>query len=250
MSNSPFDMAKIVGQTLTDNPTAAVILAAGNSTRMGGGINKQFEKIDGIPVLAHTLLAYQKCPLIRDILVVARPEDFEEIYRIHKQFKITKLRHLVVGGKDRQESARLGFSKIAPDIRFVAIADGARCLTTPVQIAKICFCAYRTNAASAAHKVSDSVKRTDASGNIVSGIDRENLWMVQTPQIFHTALYAAALVRAQEDDLTVTDDNSLVEHLGYKIRLLECGIGNLKITTKEDLSIAEAILKQRKGARK
>ena len=227
------------------NYTAAIILAAGNSTRMGGKINKQLEPLCGIPVLAHTLMAYQKCALIREIVVVTRPQDFQAVYDIRNRYGIKKMTHIVAGGATRQESAERGMSKISDQARYVAIADGARCLTTPLQIANVCLRAYRFQAASAAHLISDTVKRTTASGMTRETVDRNNLWQAQTPQVFHTTLYIAALARAQKDKFQVTDDNSLIEHLGYQVRMVECGRENIKITTADDLALAEAILQYR-----
>ena len=227
------------------HPTGAVLLAAGNSTRMGGSINKQLYPLNGMPVLAHTLLAYQRCPLIREIVVVTRPQDFEAVFEIAKTYGIKKLKKITAGGKTRQESSKRGVDKLSADVEYVAIADGARCLTTPEQIAKVCLKAYRYKAASAAHAATDSFKRATPSGIITQPVDRTHLWAVQTPQIFHTALYHAAYEAAARDGAEVTDDNGLVERLGYRIRLVECGFENMKITTPEDLKFAEAILQYR-----
>ncbi|MBQ9131029.1 MAG: 2-C-methyl-D-erythritol 4-phosphate cytidylyltransferase [Clostridia bacterium] len=244
-----FDIAEILQKTIIGNHTAAVILAAGSSTRMGKGLNKQLQAVNGIPVLAHTLMAYQRCALIREIIVVARPQDFEAIYQISKTYHIKKLRHIVSGGATRQISAERGVAKVNEQTKYVAIADGARCLTTPEQIAKVCLRAYRHKAASAGHLISDTVKRATSLGAIKETVDRTGLWQVQTPQIFHTSLYAAALQRAKSEGYEVTDDNSLIEKLGYRIQLVECGRENLKITTKDDLALAEAILRYREATK-
>ena len=244
MSKILKSIASTLAQTATSY-TGAVILAAGNSTRMGGKINKQLYELCGKPVLAHTLLAYQKCPLIKEIVVVTRPQDFQAVLDIAKTYGISKLKKITSGGDTRQASAKRGVDKLSEEIKYVAIADGARCLTTPLQIASVCMKAYRHKAASAAHAVADTMKRATPSGFVKETVDREHLWAVQTPQIFHTALYNAALFNAQRTGFTATDDNALIEHLGYRIRLVECGAENLKITTKEDLALAEAILSQR-----
>ena len=223
-----FDFPNLLQKAVSGKNTAAIILAAGESTRMGGGVNKQFRLVNGIPVLAHTLLAYQRCILIREIIVVAQPKDFDAIYKLSKTYQIKKLRHIVAGGATRQESAARGFAKLGEDIRYVAIADGARCLITPQQITKVCLRAYRHQAASAGHMISDTVKRTNATGGIRETVDRAGLWQAQTPQIFHTSLYNAALHHAAAESFEVTDDNSLVEKLGYRIQMVECGIENLK----------------------
>ncbi len=242
-------LAQKIREKMPECYTAAVILAAGSSSRMGGKINKQLKEINGIPVLAHTLLAYQKCPLIREILVVARPEDFEEIYTLGLQFGISKLKNLVVGGSTRQESAKRGVEHLGAHVKYVAVADGARCLVTPKQIAKVAMEAYRHKAAAAGHKVNDTLKRASVIGTVRETVDRTDLWQIQTPQIFHTSLYHAALAKAESDGFEVTDDAGLIEHLGYHVRLVECGAANLKITTPEDLPLAEAILSYREGGK-
>ncbi len=235
---------EMIFQATRKNRTAAIILAAGNSTRMEG-VNKQLEPLCGIPVLAHTLLAYQHCKLISQIVVVTRPQDFNNVKAIYKAYGISKLTHITSGGKTRQESAKRGLSKLDDSIRYIAVADGARCLITSEQIAKVCLHAYRYHAASAAHRINDTVKRTNATGMTRETVDRTNLWQVQTPQIFHTSLYQAAMLRTETEHLEVTDDNSMIEHLGYQVRLVECGASNLKITTQDDLPLAEAILSYR-----
>ncbi len=240
-----FDIAEALREKLPETDTAAVILAAGNATRMGK-INKQLYRINGIPVLAYTLLAYERCPLIREIVVVSRPSDFEEIFAIRKKYGIRKMTHLVSGGATRQESARRGVEKLGAEVKYVAIADGARCLTTPAQITKVCLMAYRHKAACAAHLITDTVKRASVLGIVRETVDRAGLWQVQTPQVFHTSLYQAALIKAENDGFEGTDDASLIEHLGYKVRLVECGRANIKLTTPADLPLAKAILNARR----
>lgn len=230
--------------------TAAVILAAGNSTRMGKNKNKQLMTVNGIPVLAHTLMAYQKCDHINHIVVVARETDFDSILAMRKKYKITKLVKLVCGGKTRQESAQIGVANVAPDTKYVAIADGARCLITSESISKVCMRAYQYQAASAGHQISSSVKRATAMGVITESVDRKGLWEAQTPQVFHTSLYNAALFKAIRDKYEVTDDNELITHLGYRVKLVECGLENIKITTPDDIAFADAILSARERKHK
>ena len=237
-------IVETVHKYLPDSSTAAVILAAGDSKRMGA-INKLFYRLGGIPVLAHTLIAYQKAPLIREIVVVAKPEDFGRIQELKQKYGISKLTNIVAGGETRQESAKNGVEKLGDEVKYVAIADGARCLTTPTQITKVCLSAYRQMAACAAHKVTDTVKRATIMHNTTETIDRKDLWEMQTPQIFNTSLYKAAIIRAEEKNLKATDDATLIEGLGYRVHLIECGIGNIKITTVEDIPFAEAILSYR-----
>jgi 2-C-methyl-D-erythritol 4-phosphate cytidylyltransferase len=242
-------IVETVNTYLPGSKTAAIILAAGESKRMGN-INKLFFNIDGVPVLAHTLISYQKCPLISEIVVVAKPTDFSKIKELKYKYGIKKLSHIVPGGETRQESACNGMEKLGDDVKFVAFADGARCLTTPTQITKVCLSAYRQQASCAAHKVTDTVKRATVLHNTTETVDRKDLWEMQTPQVFHASLYKAAMLKAKDNNLQVTDDASLVESLGYRVHLIECGIGNIKITTIEDLPFAEAVINYRKRLKK
>lgn len=246
MKENTLEVAGKVVRLAKRNYTAAVILAAGSSTRMGPNVNKQFLPLGCDPVLAHTLKAYQQCLLIREIVVVAHRKDFAAIRKICKTYEISKLTQLIEGGKTRQESAMHGVAAVSPEAEFVAIADGARCLTTPMQIANVCVHAYRHQAASAAHKVCDTIKRTNSMGMTRETVDRTNLWQAQTPQVFHKALYTAALHRAIKDKFVATDDNALIEHLGFQVCMVECGAQNIKITTPDDLPLAAAILSFRK----
>jgi 2-C-methyl-D-erythritol 4-phosphate cytidylyltransferase len=229
------------------NHTTAIIVAAGNSTRMGKGLSKQLMLLRGKPVLAHTLLAYQRAQTIHDIVVAAKPEDFPAVRVIAEQYGITKLRVLTEGGASRQETVLCGLRKVSKKTKYVAIADGARCLTTPEQIEAVCHAAYRLGAASAATPATDTVKIADNKGFIQSTPDRSTLWMAQTPQVFDYQLYHAAAYYALDRQFTATDDNSLIEFVDRKVKLVDCGHENIKITTAVDLLIADAILRSRES---
>lgn len=237
------DMVLAMGGKNPSPRTAAIIVAAGNSTRMGGKISKQFLELRGKPVLAHTLLAFQKARHVDEIVVVARPEDIEEVWKLAYENGIKKLTAVTKGGDSRAASVRRGFSKIHPETRFVAIHDGARCLITPSDIAKVCRAAYRYRAASAATAVTDTVKTVTRYGFIASTIDRKRVYLVQTPQVFHADLYRAAL--AYNTDDSITDDNQLMENIDHAVKLVDFGKDNIKITTPDDLPRAEFILSQR-----
>ena len=225
--------------------TAAVIVAAGKSTRMGGKGQKNLLTLAGKPVLAHTLLAFENAPNINQIVVVTRAEDIEQVWQIAHTYQITKLTAVTRGGTTRALSVQRGFALIEPKTKYVAIHDGARCLITPADIAKISRAAYRHRAATAATPVTDTVKNINHRGYINGTTDRNKLMLVQTPQIFHADLYRAAL--ANVDDDTLTDDNQLLERIGYPIKPVNVGKHNLKITHPEDLALAEFILKEREA---
>jgi len=238
------DLVLIAGGKSPSPRTSAIIVAAGSSTRMGGKISKQFLLLDGKPVLAHTLLAFEKANKISEIVVVARHEDLEAVWELRDRYHITKLTAVTHGGATRALSVQRGLAKIHPKARYVAIHDGARCLITPEQIDKLCRAAYRYRAATAATRVTDTVKLASKRGFIASTLDRDSVVLVQTPQIFHTDLYRAALVHAKNAE-SLTDDNALIEQLPYPVKLVEISGENLKITRPEDLERAKFILRSR-----
>lgn len=225
--------------------TTAIIAAAGLSSRMGESVSKQMLAVGGIPVLARTLLAYEEALTVQEIILVARREEFDAFRALAEQYHITKLRRITEGGATRQESVRRGLAVVSPKTKFVAIADGARCLIRPEQINRVNLMAYRTKAASAATPATDTVKIVDEHRRTVSSPDRATAWQAQTPQTFSHALYFAAAYYAKENEIEATDDNSLVEATGYPVTLVDCGKENLKITTPIDVDIANAILARR-----
>ena len=226
--------------------TTAIIAAAGSSTRMGDGVSKQQLEIDGIPVLARTLLAYEQALTVQEIILTARREEFEPFRALAEAYKITKLKRITEGGATRQESVRHGLDVVSKKTKFVAIADGARCLITPEQIDRVNLTAYRTDAASAAVPATDTVKIVDTHNRTVASPDRKTVWLAQTPQTFALPLYRAAAYYAKEKGVEATDDNSLVEAIGRQVTLVDCGKENIKITTPTDLYLAHAILTSRK----
>ena len=226
--------------------TSAVIVASGNSTRMGEGVSKQMIMLDNIPVVARTIMAFDECECIDEIVVVAKQEEFYLYKEFQKLYGFKKFVRLVSGGATRQESVRNGFSAINKNSKFVAIHDGARCLITPSQIEEVCATAYKVGGATAATRAIDSIKVSNGKNKLItSSANRNHVWLAQTPQVFRVETYDLALKKADAEKLEVTDDNSLVENLGADIKLVECGRNNIKITTKEDLPIALAILKSR-----
>ena len=225
--------------------TTALIAAAGSSTRMGGTTSKQLLEIDGIPVLARTLLAYQAAATVQEIVLIARREEFEGFRALAEQYGITKLKRITEGGQTRQASVRCGLAVVSKQTRYVAIADGARCLITPEQIDRVNLTAYRTDAASAGVPATDTVKLVDNRGRTKDSPNRASVWLAQTPQTFSFALYRAAAYHAKEKGLEATDDNSLVEAIGRPVTMVDCGRENLKITTPEDIYLARAILTRR-----
>lgn len=225
--------------------TSAVIVAAGSSTRMGGG-SKQLAELCGIPVIVHTLRAFESTPCIHEIVVVARKSEIDLYRELIEAYSLTKITAIIAGGKTRQESVRLGLDAVDPKSAYIAISDGARCLLTEEMITRVCRNAYLHGAATAATRATDTVKLERRQAFIESTTDRRRTWQAQTPQVFKTNLYRAAAYTALESKFEGTDDNSLVEEIDYPVKLVDCGRENIKITTPVDLYIAEAILRYRK----
>lgn len=240
----------IAGKKDRIQPTSAIIVASGNSTRMGDGVSKQMILLDNIPVVARTIMAFDNCEHINEIVVVAKKEEFHLYKKFNEKYQFKTPIKLVSGGATRQESVKNGFSVVSKNAKFVAIHDGARCLITPEQIESVCTAAYKVGGATAATRAIDSVKISNGKNLYInSSANRNHVWLAQTPQVFKRDVYELALIQAEADGLEVTDDNSLVENLGAKIKLIECGRNNLKITTKEDIPLALAILKSREEAK-
>lgn len=237
------DVIRAVGGKEKYRSTAAIIAAAGNSSRMKGE-NKQFTILNGMPVLARTVDAFEKSECIKEIVIVTRHEDIEVVIELCEKYKFNKVVAVIPGGETRQESVFKGVLEISDKTDFVAIHDGARCLITPEMVEKVCREAYIYKAATAATLSVDTVKRTEkGKGFITETMDRNNVWLAQTPQVFDANLYRAASFTAKQKGFSGTDDCSLAENVGFNsIRLVECGRENIKITTPEDLIFAKAIL--------
>ena len=223
---------------------AAVILAAGVGSRMGLDTTKQQLLIGDMTVLRRTLLAFEACPDINSIVVVTRDEEIEFVKK--EALGITKLYKITIGGKTRAESAYNGFRAIPNGAEYVAIHDAARCLITPEAISRVARDAEKYGAASAAARVTDTVKIVDADGFVSSTPDRNRVLLASTPQIFSTLLYNKATDGVDLSDGSITDDNMLLERVGVRVFCTDVGRGNIKITERADIEYAEFLLK---GAR-
>lgn len=224
----------------------ALVAAAGASSRMEG-VNKVLEPLEGVPVLARTLVSFQLAEEIDEIVVAAREEDLVEISRMCRTYDITKCTKVVRGGESRVHSVLLAALEASPDSVLLAVQDGARPLVTPELIGRVVSAAARCGAAAPAVAVKDTVKTVREDGAVERTLERETLRAVQTPQVFEASLLKAALQSALESGVPVTDDCSAVERLGKVAFLVEGEEENLKITTPMDLILAEAILRAREA---
>lgn len=221
--------------------TAAIIVAGGSSQRMKG-INKLLYPILDIPVIARTLMAYENCASIGGIYIACRESDIADIQRICDQYGIVKLKAIVKGGDTRAQSVKNAFDAVDSCFEYVAIADGARPLTTPDIIDRVLEEAMRCGAALCAIPVTDTIKMADDKGYIDSTPDRSRLWAAQTPQIFAKSIYANALELGGD----YTDDCALVEAAGTRVKIVEGAATNIKITVPTDIIIAESLIKEGK----
>ena len=216
----------------------AIILAGGSSTRMGGERNKVLLPIGGVPAIVRSALAYQG--LVEGLVVVARAEDAQDIREALGAAGLAAV--MAPGGDTRQASVWSGLCALPADCDRVLIHDGARCLVDEGTIRRAMASVEACGTGVAAIAAVDTIKQADADGYVTGTPDRASLRAMQTPQAFDVALIRRAHEAAQRDGFLGTDDASLVEHLGLPVHLTEGSRRNLKLTTPEDIAMAEALL--------
>ena len=222
--------------------TVMMVAAAGGSTRMGQP--KQQIMLGQYPVLIHTLLALQNTAAVDEILLIARNEDIHTFMMQAKEAGITKLTRAVAGGATRQQSVANGLAALPGEATLVGVHDGARPLIDPATIAAVIEAAAECGGAAVAVPVKDTLKRTDENGTITDTPDRQNLWRVQTPQVFDRVALCAAMEAAVAAGKDYTDDCQLMEAAGHKVKLVTGLDTNLKLTTPEDIALAKALMKE------
>ncbi len=218
----------------------AVIVAAGASRRMGG-IDKTFVEVLGVPLILHTLRVFQASPLVGPVVLVLPGENVQRGLELARHHGLDKVQAVCAGGARRQDSVREGLQRL-PVCQWVLVHDGARPCLDQRLIAQGLEAALETGAAIAAVPVKDTIKVVSSQGLVESTPPRNTLWAVQTPQVFRYDLLMEAHQRITQD---VTDDASMVERLGVRVKVYMGSYDNLKVTTPEDLHLAEAILRSR-----
>jgi len=222
----------------------AVIVSAGKGHRFMKGKKKQFHFLEGKPILAHTLDKFETCPLIRSILLVVGQEDMDYCLKeVIEAYRFQKVSQIVPGGKRRQESVKNGIDALQKDADIVAIHDGVRPFVTKAMIEDSIHSAVRYGAVVLAMPVKETIKMSNPDGTVLKTLDRESLWQIQTPQTFQVNIIKEAYYRATENGFMGTDDSSLVERLGVKVHILPGSYTNIKITTPDDLLLANLFLK-------
>jgi len=226
----------------------AVIPAAGQGKRLGGDVKKQFLTLCDLPVAVHTLTAFQNAPLIDEIVCIAPKEDLSYFERLISDHALTKVTKLLPGGERRQDSVWAGLCYLERKGQrddLVAVHDGVRPLVTAHLIERVIEAAKEEGGAVAALPVADSLKQVSSAKMILRSLPRENVWAMQTPQVFRLEILIEAYRNASQNGLEGTDEAMLVERIGFPIRCVEGSIENIKITTLPDLRMAETLLRAR-----
>ena len=219
---------------------SAIIPAAGLGIRMGSNVPKQFLLLDGKPILHHTLSVLDQCSIVDEIVLVVSEKEIakaqREIQNSHP--KVTKV---IAGGKERQDSVGNGLQSLDSETDIVVIHDGVRPFVSPDLIRETVEAAQDFGAAITAIPVSDTIKKVSEEGLVEHTVDRGRLWRVQTPQTFQVFLLKEAFKKAQSDNFYGTDESSLIEYLGRKVKVVPGSEFNIKITRSEDLILGETI---------
>jgi len=222
----------------------AIVAAAGSGRRMETGINKVFIPLLGRPVLLHSVQALAACPEVDNLIVVVAPGEEAEAENILTGARLTKGWKVVPGGSERQYSIANALKAVPEDSEIILIHDGARPLIDQASISGAVAAARSFGAAGVAVPVKDTIKTVDPDGFINTTPERSTLWAVQTPQVFDAALLRKAYSLAAQDGFLATDDAALVERLGVRVKIVPGSYRNLKVTTPEDLVLAEALLRK------
>ncbi|MEW6662214.1 MAG: 2-C-methyl-D-erythritol 4-phosphate cytidylyltransferase [Bacillota bacterium] len=223
-----------------------MVVAAGMGKRMGAGINKVYLPLGGRPVLAYSLDTLEGCPSVEEVVVVVAPGE-EDLYQstVGQPGKFAKVRKIVAGGARRVDSVRNGLDALSGKHELVAVHDGARPFFTSELLMATAREALVWGGAIAAVPVKDTIKVSDDRGLVVSTPRRETLWAAQTPQVFRLKVIKEAFRLMANSSEEATDDASLLEGAGFPVKLVMGDYQNLKITTPEDLALAETILERR-----
>ena len=222
-----------------------VIPAAGQGKRMGAGYNKQFLTLMGEPILAHTVRLFEQSSYVSEIVIVGAEADIPVIDELVHYHKFDKVKAICRGGVQRQDSVRAGVQVLSSAIQRVVVHDGARPLLTLEDFHRFLDETEKFKAAIMVIPVKDTIKQVNETGKVISTLTRERLRAVQTPQIFDRAIIAEAHYQAVSAGYYGTDDASLLEWMGYPVHVIEGSQENIKVTTPEDLWLAERILAQR-----
>ena len=224
--------------------STAVIVAAGKGKRMGTEISKQFLPLCGKEILAHTVEKFEKAACIRDIILVTGGDALQDVRQMVQEYGWKKIISVTEGGKERQDSVFLGLQQVPQDTEIVLIHDGVRPFVTEEILERSIAAAKETGGCVAGVPAKDTIKVCDAEGFAIATPNRSTLRQIQTPQTFRRKEILAAYEKAKADGFLGTDDAAVAEHSGVPVRVIVGSYRNIKITTKEDLLIGAAFLKE------
>lgn len=228
-----------------NNYVSVLIAAAGIGSRMAGNISKQFIKLGGKPVLAHTIEKFENNKYIDEIIVIMKEDSIEYCKnQIVKKYNFKKVSKVIRGGKERQDSIYNGIISLSQDTSIIVSHDGARPFVTNKMINQSIEKALEFGAAVVGMPVTDTIKmlKDQNNGRVDYTPKRSLLWAAQTPQTFRKEILFEAYEKALQDDALGTDDSSLVERIGLEVFMVEGSYGNIKLTTREDIKIAESLI--------
>ena len=226
---------------MSEITVSAIIACAGSFSRMNG-VNKQLLELGGIPVAVRSMLAFEQLDEVTEIIVSAREKEIDEYKKLAEKHGVTKLKAVVKGGETRQQSIFSAYKEVSKETRYVAVHDGARPLVSPENIKQCIRDASIFGGAVLGVPVKDTIKNVDG-GLITDTPDRRKLYITQTPQIFRKDIYVKGINFALSHELDFTDDCQLAEAVGAKVAMTESSYRNIKITTPEDIAVAEILLK-------
>lgn len=229
---------------MSQNPfVSAIIVAAGNSTRMSCNVSKQLIPLLGEPTISYTLKAFESASTIDEVIIVCRKADMDALKEIVENYGFVKVKAFTLGGSERSESVKNGVLATSENATHFAIHDGARALITPHDINKVVSEAFLCSAATLGSPVTDTIKVVNKEGIITSTPERSTLMAVQTPQVFEREIYLKALENAKGKGFT--DDCAMLEEMGVYPKIVIGDNPNIKLTTQADIPMAESILKNR-----
>ena len=224
----------------------AVVPAGGTGKRMGAGTPKQFLMLGGVPMMLHSLRALERAPSVSEVVLVVPKQDRERaLTDVVERYGLKKVMKVVPGGATRQESVHHGLNEVDADVEIVVVHDAVRPFVTEDLIERSIEAARKHGGAIAAVPMKDTPKHVGLDGLIQRTLDRHELWLAQTPQTFRRALVVEAYRKAEIEHIRGTDDAALTERLGHTVAIVQGSWENIKITTPEDLILAEAILASR-----
>lgn len=231
---------------MNDEFVSVIIPAAGGGTRMGKSINKQYLKIRDKSILTHTIMAFDQCPYVDEIIVVIAKNE-EKLFKnyVRKEYRIRKPLKLVTGGKTRQESVYNAVKEVDDRCTIIAVHDGARPIISTREIVMTIEGAERYGGCVLGVPVKETVKKINEEGLITETIERDLLYNIRTPQTFRRDILVKAHENAIEKGIVGTDDSYLVEMNGGSVKIIKGSYNNIKITTPEDLIYAQEILSHR-----